>query len=70
MAGREFVHRPAAIILFGVANGAGFVNLFTGEADILWTELPVWKFGDLVVTSALPRFTPLLRRVVCSGQSA
>jgi hypothetical protein len=28
MAGREFVHRPAAIILFGIANGAGFVNLF------------------------------------------
>jgi hypothetical protein len=28
MAGREFVHRPAAIILFGIANGAGFVDLF------------------------------------------
>jgi hypothetical protein len=48
----------------------GFVKLLVVQPDIGRAKLPVWKFGYLVVTSALARFAPLLRRVVFIGEAA
>jgi hypothetical protein len=66
VAGREFVHRPAAIILFGIPNGAGFVDLFVSKANVgCGSRILFWN--SALIPTVAANFAPILCRVIFIG---